>query len=159
VLASTRLGTEFLPQLDEGDYVVFVEMPPSIALTHGQAILRDLRERIARFPEVMAVLSEQGRAEEGTDDGGVKMGETFVRLKPRNAWRPEFHGDKDALAEAMRKSMTAIPGVRYNFSQPIKDNVEEAISGVRGQVVLKIFGSDLDAMRDALQKARDVLAK
>ncbi len=155
LLGMSRLGSEFLPELDEGDLVIFVEMPPSISLETGTAILTDVRQRLLRFPEVIEVMSEQGRPEDGTDDEGVNMSETFVHLKPHGAWRRGL--DKDGLVEAMRSYLTQIPGVSFNFSQPIKDNVEEAISGVRGKVVLKIFGSDLEAMRDALEKAKATL--
>src|SRR5215468_2560815 len=149
-LAARRLGMEFLPELDEGDLVIFVEMPPSVALAKGQEILRDVRNRLLKFPEVTATLSEQGHPEDGTDDEGTNMSETFVRLKPPDEWRPGL--TKDALVEQMRKSLVEIPGVEYNFSQPIKDNVEEAVSGVRGKVVLKIFGTDLEAMRATLEQ-------
>jgi cobalt-zinc-cadmium resistance protein CzcA len=150
-VVAARLGSEFLPQLDEGDFVIFVEMPPSIALDKGTQILREVRRRILAFPEVSSTLSEQGRPEDGTDDEGVNMSETFVRLLPKDKWRPGF--DKDRLIEAMRASLSELPGVDLNFSQPIKDNVEEAVSGVRGQVVLKIFGTDLDLMKQTLEKA------
>ncbi|HEY2774223.1 MAG TPA: CusA/CzcA family heavy metal efflux RND transporter [Candidatus Binatia bacterium] len=156
-VTAATLGREFLPQLDEGDFVIFVEMPPSIAFERAQEILVDVRKRIMAFPEAIATMSEQGRPEDGTDDEGVNMSETFVRLKPRDQWRPGL--DMDSLTEQMRGSLVQIPGVRYNFSQPIKDNVEEAVSGVRGQVVLKIFGPDLDAMRTALERAKDSLQK
>jgi cobalt-zinc-cadmium resistance protein CzcA len=156
-LAARGLGSEFLPELDEGDFVIFVEMPPSIALDRGTEVLTEVRRRLLEFPEVLAVLSEHGRPEDGTDDEGVNMSETFVRLKPRGAWP---HGmSKDRLIEAMRASLELIPGVEYNFSQPIKDNVEEAVSGVRGKIVLKIFGYDLQAMRATLVKASAVLSK
>jgi cobalt-zinc-cadmium resistance protein CzcA len=156
-LVASRLGSEFLPELDEGDFVIFVEMPPSIALERGTEVLTEVRRRLLEFPEVHAVLSEHGRPEDGTDDEGVNMSETFVRLKPREAWPRGI--DKDRLIEAMRASLELIPGVAYNFSQPIKDNVEEAVSGVRGKIVLKIFGYDLQAMRATLLKASAVLAK
>src|SRR5213078_1458513 len=94
--------------------------------------------------------------EDGTDDEGVNMSETFVRLRPEGQWRSGL--TKDALVEQMRASLTQIPGVQYNFSQPIKDNVEEAVSGVRGKVVLKIFGTDLEKMRASLEEARGALA-
>lgn len=152
-----RMGSEFLPELDEGDFVVFVEMPPSIALEKGVEILREVRRRILLFPEVLETLSEHGRPEDGTDDEGVNMSETFVRLAPKERWRPGL--DKDGLIEAMRLSLTEIPGVSFNFSQPIKDNVEEAVSGVRGKVVLKIFGTDLDIMRSTLEQATVALGK
>ncbi len=156
LLAQSRLGSEFLPELDEGDLVIFVEMPPSISLDAGGAILTDARKRLLAFPEVIEAMSEQGRPEDGTDDEGVNMSETFVHLKPHDEWRRGL--DKDRLVEAMRASLTEIPGVDFNFSQPIKDNVEEAISGVRGKVVLKIFGPDLEAMRDTLEKCKATLA-
>ena len=153
----TRLGTEFLPELDEGDFNIFVEMPPSISLAQGEEILLDVRKRLLTFPEVTQVMSEQGRPEDGTDNEGVNMSETFVRLKQKQDWRPGM--DNDKLIEEMRASLRQIPGVRYNFSQPIKDNVEEAVAGVRGKVVLKIFGTDLTAMRDTLEKAKAALVK
>src|SRR6185369_3300168 len=128
---------------------------PSISLAEGHMVLTDVRKRLLAFPEVLKTLSEQGRPEDGTDDEGVNMSETFVRLKPKAEWRPGL--DKEGLVEAMRASLTEIPGVRFNFSQPIKDNVEEAMSGVRGKVVLKIFGTDLEAMRATLEKAQAAL--
>ena len=155
VLAARGVGTEFLPELDEGDFTVFVEMPASISLQRGQEILAEVRRRVGVFPEVRETLSTQGRPEDGTDNEGVNASETYVRLKPRAEWRPGI--DKAALTRAMRASLSEIPGVRYNFSQPIKDNVEEAVSGVRGKVVLKIFGQDLEAMREALVQSIAVL--
>jgi len=154
-LAASRLGTEFLPELDEGDIHIFVEMPASISLDKGQEILLDMREKLLAFPEVKGILSQQGRSEDGTDNEGVNMSETFVHLKPRDQWPAGWH--KERLVDAMRASLTAIPGVRFNFSQPIKDNVEEAVSGVRGKVVLKIYGDDLKQMRTTLEAAKDVL--
>jgi cobalt-zinc-cadmium resistance protein CzcA len=151
-LCVTRLGTEFLPELDEGDILIFVEMPASVALERAQEILVDVRKRVLTFPEVTQVLSENGRPEDGTDNEGVNMSETFVRLKPRDEWRKGL--DKEGLIQAMRAKLTEIPGVRFNFSQPIKDNVEEAVAGVRGKVVLKIFGPDLTTMRTTLEAAK-----
>ncbi|MFZ5566991.1 MAG: efflux RND transporter permease subunit [Pseudomonadota bacterium] len=153
--ALSRVGTEFLPELDEGDLVVFVEMPASIAMERGQDVLLDIRRRLLTFPEVLETMSEHGRPEDGTDNEGVNMSETFVRLKSPDQWRSGW--DKDRLVQAMRASLDEIPGVRYNFSQPIKDNVEEAVSGVRGKVVLKVFGDDLDRMRAALEQAKAAL--
>jgi len=154
-LAVLRLGTEFLPELDEGDIQLFVEMPPSISLKKGQDILLEVRQRILAFPEVRKTLSEQGRPEDGTDNEGVNMSETFIRRKARKHWRPGL--DKTGLIDEIRASLLDIPGVRYNFSQPMKDNVEEAVSGVRGKVVLKIFGTDLTLMRRTLEQAKEAL--
>ena len=154
-LTLTRLGTEFLPELDEGDIQLFVEMPPSIALARGQDILLEVRKRILKFPEVLRTMSEQGRPEDGTDNEDVNMSETFIRLRPTKEWRPGI--DKRRLINELRASLSEIPGVRYNFSQPMKDNVEEAVSGVRGKVVLKVFGPDLTKMRTTLEHARETL--
>ncbi len=150
-----RLGTEFLPELDEGDIQLFVEMPPSIALAKGQDILLEVRRRILTFPEVRKTMSEQGRPEDGTDNEDVNMSETFIRLKPVKEWRAGYN--KKRLIDEMRAKLSEIPGVRYNFSQPMKDNVEEAVSGVRGKVVLKVFGPDLEKMRTTLEHAKDAL--
>jgi cobalt-zinc-cadmium resistance protein CzcA len=157
VIVGLRLGSEFLPELDEGDLVIFVEMPPSIALDRGTEVLTEVRRRLMKFPEVIETLSEQGRPEDGTDDEGVNMSETFVHMAPRESWPKGV--EKDRLIEQMRQSLTEIPGVSYNFSQPIKDNVEEAVSGVRGQVVLKVFGTDLDLMKATLEKCVASLSK
>jgi cobalt-zinc-cadmium resistance protein CzcA len=154
-LAVTRLGTEFLPELDEGDIHIFVEMPSSISLGRGQDILLDMRQRLQAFPEVLGILSQQGRSEDGTDNEGVNMSETFVHLKPHEQWPEGLK--KEHLVEAMRESLSAIPGVRFNFSQPIKDNVEESVSGVRGKVVLKIYGPELEKMRVTLEQAKSAL--
>jgi cobalt-zinc-cadmium resistance protein CzcA len=104
---------------------------------------------------VRKTMSEQGRPEDGTDNESVNMSETFIRLKPVAEWRPGYH--KRRLIDEMRASLSEIPGVRYNFSQPMKDNVEEAVSGVRGKVVLKVFGTDLARMRTTLQQAKEAL--
>ena len=154
-LTLTQLGTEFLPELDEGDIQLFVEMPSSISLEKGQDILMEVRKRILAFPEVSKTMSEQGRPEDGTDNEGVNMSETFIRLKPVREWRAGYN--KKRLIDEMRVSLAEIPGVQYNFSQPMKDNVEEAVSGVRGKVVLKIFGADLIQMRAVLEQAKETL--
>ncbi len=154
-LAGRGLGAEFLPELDEGDLVIFVEMPPSIAQDASRAILTDVRRRLISFPEVVATMSEHGHPEDGTDDEGINMSETFVHLKAREQWRSGL--TKERLVEEMRQVVEQIPGVQFNFSQPIKDNVEEAVSGVRGQVVLKIFGNNLDLMRTTLESAKQAL--
>lgn len=151
VWVGSRVGSEFLPELDEGDFVIFVEMPASISLERGQDILVEVRRRVLAFPEVAEVLSEHGRPEDGTDNEGVNMSETFVRLAPAERWRPGW--DKERVIQELRTSLAEIPGVSFNFSQPIKDNVEEAVSGVRGKVVLKIFGTDLPVMRQTLERA------
>ena len=121
----------------------------------AQDILVEVHKRLGTFPETLSVHTEHGRPEDGTDNEGVNMLKTFVRLKPHDQWTKGR--TKTDLIQAMRASLTEIPGVRFNFSQPIKDSVEEAVSGVRGKVVLKVFGTDLAAMRETLRKAKQVL--
>jgi len=155
IFVGSRLGTEFLPELDEGDVYVFVEMPPSISLQEGQQILLEVRRRLLQYPEVSFTLAEQGRPEDGLDNEGVNMAKVFVGLKSRDTWAKGV--TKESLVESMRRSLAEIPGVSFNFSQMIKDTVEEAVAGVRGQVVLKVYGPDLELMRDILLQAIDVL--
>ncbi|MCL2825328.1 MAG: efflux RND transporter permease subunit, partial [Polyangiaceae bacterium] len=154
-VVASRASTEFLPELDEGDFFIFSEAPASVSLETSGELIREVRKRVLQFPEVMEVMSELGRPEDGTDNEGVNMGKTLVRLAPREAWRAGW--DKDRLGRAIRDSLSEIPGVRFNISQPIKDSVEEAVSGIRGKVVLKIYGTDLGQMRDTLVKCLNPL--
>src|SRR5690606_21335676 len=154
-VCAAGLGTEFLPELDEGDLLVFVEMPTSISLEAAQDVLLEARKRVLAFPEVSEVETQQGRPEDGTDNESVNMAELPVRLVPRERFRPGW--DAARMTEAIRETLSEIPGIRFNFSQPMKDNVEEAMSGVRGKVVLKIFGTDLEQMRATLLEAVDRL--
>ncbi len=154
-IALSRLGTEFLPELDEGDFTVLVEMPSSSSLERAQETFLEIRHRLLQFPEVREVDTKQGRPEDGTDNESVNMGEQFVHLHAHERWRPGMTTDR--LQNEMRDALLEIPGIRVNFSQPIRDNVEEAISGVRGQVVLKVYGTDLQVMRDLLVQALDVV--
>ncbi|HEY3196464.1 MAG TPA: CusA/CzcA family heavy metal efflux RND transporter [Nitrospirales bacterium] len=149
----TRLGTEFLPELNEGDLHLYVEMPNSISLPDGQKILAETRRILMQFPEVAGVLSEQGRPEDGTDTIGPNQSETFIHLHPQKDWKSGR--SKEQLVDAMRQQVMQIPGVMFNFSQPIADNVEEAISGIRGQVVIKLFGGDPVVLQ---AKATEILA-
>lgn len=153
--AVSRLGSEFLPELDEGDLLIFAEMPPSISLEQGADTLHAMRQRITPFPEVLSVLTEQGRPEDGTDNESLNLGKLLVRLRPRDSWRSGW--DRDRLVQTLRERLSEIPGVRYNFSQPIRDAVEESVSGARGKVVLKVVGEDLDLMRTALKQAMPLL--
>jgi cobalt-zinc-cadmium resistance protein CzcA len=109
----------------------------------------------ASFPEVTQVVSQVGRSDDGTDATGFFNTEYFVDLKPRNEWRGQFHGRKELLIEAMDKEVEKIPGVTWGFSQPIADNMEEAVSGVKGELAVKIFGSDL---RDLEQKGEEIMS-
>jgi cobalt-zinc-cadmium resistance protein CzcA len=150
-----RLGTEFLPEMNEGDIHITVTMPSSIALDKGREILRQMRLTLLAFPEVRDVLNEQGHPEDGTDDEAPNQSETFVIMKPESEWHTGR--SKEQIVEAMRHELERRPGVEYNFSQPIKDRVEESISGIRGQVVVKIYGVDLHLMHEKLEQVRRIL--
>lgn len=156
-LVGARLGTEFLPELDEGDIYVFAELPPSVSLEEGQRRFLEVRRILMDFPEVATVISEQGRPEDGTDNEGVNMAKIYVRLIDRDDWRTGL--SKADLVDEMRAAVRVMPGIQFTFTQPIRDAVEEYMAGVRGQVVLKVFGEDMGAMRGALVDAIDVLAE
>jgi cobalt-zinc-cadmium resistance protein CzcA len=152
-----RLGTEFLPQMNEGDIHITVTAPSAIALERGAELLRDTRLALLKFPEVRDVLTEQGHPEDGTDDEAPNQAETFVMMKPEAEWHTGR--SKEQVVEAMRRELEKRPGVEYNFSQPIKDRVEESISGIRGQIVVKIYGEDLSLMHEKLEEVRRILAQ
>lgn len=152
---STKIGTEFLPELDEGDIYIFAEAPASISLSSAAKRFNDVRRTLMEFPEVMHVLSEQGRPEDGTDNEGVNLTKLFVRLHPSETWTTGRN--KEQLVDAIRDVLAQYPGISFNFSQPIKDSVEEAVSGVRGEAVLKVYGRDYTSMRAYLVNAIDAL--
>jgi len=152
-----RLGSEFLPEMNEGDLHVTVTMPSALALNRGADVLRETRLALLKFPEVKDVLTEQGHPEDGTDDEAPNQAETFVMIKPEEEWHTGR--SKAQLVEAMRADLEKRPGVQYNFSQPIKDRVEESISGIRGQVVVKIYGEDLNLMHQKLDAVRLILSQ
>ncbi len=149
------IGSEFLPHLDEGSIWARGTLSPSTGPTEGQRIMDQSRLIFAGFPEVTQVVSQVGRSDDGTDATGFFNTEYFVDLKPRDQWRPRFHGRKELLIEAMDKEVEKIPGVEWGFSQPIADNMEEAVSGVKGELAVKIFGSDL---HDLEQKGEEIMA-
>jgi len=153
-----RLGSEFLPALNEGALYVTVLLPGNISLTDGRALTPKLEAILRRTPEVVSVLSQLGRPEDGTDTKLPNNLEVFIKLKPMAEWRHDKHTMGD-LIEEMSFALQQIPGIDYNFSQPIRDNVEENVSGQKGQVALKIYGEDLDKLTTAAEKARDVIAK
>ncbi|MPS26489.1 CusA/CzcA family heavy metal efflux RND transporter [Pigmentiphaga sp.] len=154
--AGSHLGTEFLPELDEGDAYVLVQMPPSISLEKGQELLRTIRMRLKEVPEAISVTSEQGRPEDGTDNETINVAKVLVRLKERAQWRKGL--SKDELVAQMRQSLADIPGVQFNFAQPIRDSVEESTSGARGHVVLKVFGTEIETMRGILQQTKEAVS-
>ena len=140
------IGSEFLPHLDEGSIWVRGTLAPSTGPTQSLRVMNEARLRLNSFPEVTKVVSQTGRPDDGTDTTGFFNTEYFVDLKPKDQWRPVFHKDKDELIGAMNRELEKMPGVVWNFSQPISDNVEEAVSGVKGELAVKLYGSNLKTL-------------
>ena len=142
-----RLGTEFLPELNEGSIWVNLTLPTSVSVSEAQQLTRKVRQAIRKFPEVASVTSKSGRPEDGTDPKLINMAEFLVDLKPESQWR---HGvDKAKLLQEMDAEISKIPGMEPSFDGPIRDNVLESISQIDGQIVVKVFGDDLDLLRDS----------
>jgi cobalt-zinc-cadmium resistance protein CzcA len=143
LLFSDAIGSEFLPHLDEGAIWVRGSLAPSEGPTAALGVANKTRVLLASFPEVTQVVSQTGRPDDGTDTTGFFNTEYFVDLKPKKEWRPAFHENKEELISAMDRELEKTPGVVWNFSQPISDNVEEAVSGVKGELAVKLYGADL----------------
>jgi cobalt-zinc-cadmium resistance protein CzcA len=151
------IGSEFLPHLDEGSIWARGTLAPSTGPSEGMRVMDQARVIFASFPEVTQVVSQVGRSDDGTDATGFFNTEYFVDLKPRAQWRPQFRGRKELLIDAMDKEVEKIPGVEWGFSQPIADNMEEAVSGVKGELAVKIFGSDLKDLEKTGEQIMDVM--
>ena len=143
---SGAVGSEFLPHLDEGALWVRGTLAPSTGPDEGIRVANQARIVLCSFPEVPQCTSQVGRPDDGTDNTGFFNTEFFVDLKPREEWRPVFHEDKDELVAAMQRELDKIPGVLWGFSQPIEDNMDEAVSGVKGELATKIYGTDLKVL-------------
>ncbi len=152
-----RLGTEFLPELNEGALYVSFSLPGNISITEGRKLTPKLRELLRRTPEVSGIMSQLGRPEDGTDNKLPSNLEFFVRLAPMKEWRKGFETLDDLVAE-MSVNLQEIPGLDYNFSQPIRDNVEENISGQKGTVAVKIFGEDLATLQGLADQVKSSVA-
>jgi cobalt-zinc-cadmium resistance protein CzcA len=148
LMFSGVIGSEFLPHLDEGAIWARGTLAPSTGPTEGARVMNEARVVFASFPEVSQVVSQVGRPDDGTDTTGFFNTEYFVDLLPKEKWRPVFHKDKDELIGAMDRELSKIPGVLWNFSQPISDNMEEAVSGVKGELAVKIYGDDLRLLEE-----------
>jgi cobalt-zinc-cadmium resistance protein CzcA len=142
------IGSEFLPHLDEGAIWARGTLAPSTGPAEGTRLMNQARVILASFPEVTQVVSQVGRPDDGTDTTGFFNTEYFVDLKPREQWRLLFHEHKEELIAAMDHQLEKIPGVLWNFSQPIADNMEEAVSGVKGELAIKIYGTDLKLLEE-----------
>ncbi|MDQ3136375.1 MAG: CusA/CzcA family heavy metal efflux RND transporter, partial [Gemmatimonadota bacterium] len=161
ILAATmvlapRLGTEFLPELDEGSITIQAVRDPSVSLTQSIAMQRDLERVVAMSPEVTTVVSRVGRAEVGSDPMGVNLADVFVILKPRSQWRPGL--TKDALLSEMgERVQEQVPGLAVRFTQPMAMRLDELISGVRADLAVKVFGDDPEQNRRVAETAADLI--
>jgi cobalt-zinc-cadmium resistance protein CzcA len=141
-----NLGTEFLPELNEGSIWVNANFPPGLSVTEARCYCTKIQQLLHTVPEVRTVISKAGRPEDGTDPKPINMAECFVDLKPAVEWRKGF--TKEKVLDAMDKALDGLPGVETSFSQPIRDNVLESISQIDGQVVIKVFGDDPKVLRE-----------
>ena len=157
-MLATRLGSEFLPALEEGNYWIRASMPPTMVLDAGTAATRKIREILLRHPEVITVVSQHGRPDNGSDASPFSNVELFVPLKPYDEWPAGL--TKDKLTEELQSEFSnELPGVGFNFSQYIQDNVEEAISGVKGANSVKIVGPNLEVLEKLALQINDQMAQ
>ncbi|HST79875.1 MAG TPA: CusA/CzcA family heavy metal efflux RND transporter [Verrucomicrobiae bacterium] len=155
---SGRIGSEFLPHLDEGAIWARGTLAPSTGPMNGAAVMERAQLLFASFPEVTQVVSQVGRPDDGTDTSLFSNTEYFIDLKPKEQWRPVFKENKDDLIRAMDREVEKIPGVLWNYSQPISDNMEEAVSGVKGELAVKIYGSDLKTLEEKGEEMVNVMS-
>jgi cobalt-zinc-cadmium resistance protein CzcA len=152
------IGSEFLPHLDEGAIWARGTLSNSTSLSEGKDFAAKARVIFASFPEVTKVVSQAGRPDDGTDTGGFGNTEYFVDLKPKEEWRPVFHGDKEELIAAMNREVSKMSGVFWNFSQPIEDNVGETLTGTKGGLAAKIYGDDLKTLEQKGEQMMEQMA-
>jgi heavy metal efflux system protein len=156
VLAVNSLGREFLPKLEEGNLWIRATLPPSISLEEANDYVNRMRTVIKSYPEIVTVISQNGRPDDGTDATGFFNAEFFAPLSPSDSWRKGM--DKEKLTEQLETTLRdQFPGVDFNFSQYIEDNVEEAASGVKGENSVKLFGNDLAALEKTAAEVKRVL--
>ncbi len=154
-----RLGSEFLPELNEGSIYVTFTLPPTTSLDEGRKLTPQIIARLKQHvPEVTETLSQLGRPEDGTDAKLFNNLEVFIKLKPMKQWRAGLHSLDDIVA-IMTEDVRAIPGIESDFSQPIRDNVNENISGQQGQVAVKIYGDDIQQLRQLAEASENVIEK
>jgi len=157
LVAGRLLGLEFLPKLEEGNFWIRATLPPTISLEEGNTYVNEMRRMIRARPEVESVVSQQGRPDDGTDAAGLFNAEFFAPLKPVSQW-PGSHDKDQVTAELLAQLQAKFPGVEFNFSQYLQDNVAEAVSGVKGENSVKLFGNDLVALTQTAEKIKSVLS-
>jgi cobalt-zinc-cadmium resistance protein CzcA len=153
------VGGEFMPPLEEGNLWIRATMQQDISFEQSEKITNDLRNMLRSYPEVTQTISQMGRPDDGTDVSTFNNAEFLADLKPKSEWRPRFHGSKDALISAIEKDFSVYPGIDFNFSQNIQDNVEEAMSGVKGENSLKLFGKDFNELTRISGQIQSVMTK
>jgi heavy metal efflux system protein len=153
------IGSEFLPHLDEGALWVRGTLAPSTGPSEGIRLSNQARLLLCSWPEVSQCTSQTGRPDDGTDTTGFFNTEYFVDLKPKEQWRPAFHQNKEEVIAAMNRELAKIPGVIWGFSQPIADNMEEAVSGVKGQLATKVYGDDLRVLEEKADEVVKVMGR
>ena len=151
-----QLGTEFLPELNEGTVWINLNLPPGISVTETMTQVARVRAALARIPEVTTTVSKAGRPEDGTDPKPINMVEIFVGLRPLSEWARGV--TKEQVIQEMDHALAVIPGIEVSFSQPIRDNVLESISQIDGQVVIKVFGDDPALLRATVQQVLEHVA-
>ncbi len=156
---SGTIGSEFLPHLDEGALWVRGTLAASTGPDEGIRVANQARLVLCSFPEVPQCTSQVGRPDDGTDTTGFFNTEFFVDLKQKEDWRPVFHENKDELIAAMARELDKIPGAVWGFSQPIEDNMEEAVSGVKGALATKIYGDDLKVLEEKSDEVVKILSR
>jgi cobalt-zinc-cadmium resistance protein CzcA len=157
VALARLLGLEFLPKLEEGNLWIRATLPPTISLQEGNAYVNEMRKLIRARPEVESVVSQHGRPDDGTDAAGLFNAEFFAPLKPNSEW-PGTKDKEDLTSELLTQLQDKFPGVEFNFSQYLQDNVSEAVSGVKGENSIKLYGNDLQALTDTANKIKSVLS-
>jgi cobalt-zinc-cadmium resistance protein CzcA len=158
VLGVRLLGLEFLPKLEEGNLWIRATLPPTISLEEGNAYVNEMRRLIRARPEVESVVSQHGRPDDGTDAAGLFNAEFFAPLKPASQWPKTTHDKDDLTSEILADLQKKFPGVEFNFSQYLQDNVAEAVSGVKGENSIKLYGNDLDALTKTANQIKAVLS-
>ncbi|GAB2533390.1 CusA/CzcA family heavy metal efflux RND transporter [Rhodanobacter koreensis] len=152
------IGGEFMPQLDEGALWVRATMPYTISFDESAKITPEIRDILRSFPEVTTVASELGRPDDGTDSTGFFNVEFYVGLKPYSEWTGRYH-TKAALTEAINQKLQAFPGIIFNYTQPAEDAVDEAESGLKSALAVKVFGPNLDTLQQKGKAIKQILEK
>ena len=159
VILFKLVGGEFMPALEEGNLWIRATMQQDISFQQSEKITNGIRTILRTYPEITQVISQMGRPDDGTDVSTFNNAEFLADLKPAGQWRPQFHGNKDELISAIQKDFSRYPGIDFNFSQNIQDNVEEAMSGVKGENSLKLFGKDFEELTRIANQIKDIMNK